>query len=469
MTKHTIPNFYADLDAMNCILQSVELSEDCKDIDISLDIIDIPFYLILKSDNGTRTMRAYKRLQMYSHTEDGIEVGSIVDQVNSDSLEISAIDFLAKNMELLYAVCRLITQYISDNNLQKVYGGFNPEEKGILLSDDDGKIAYKVVSGRQRPDMQCYTLFDDIELSRPYMDEVFEADGLKDKSIEEQEKEAQDGNITAMKNVALAYLNGDEVDNDPKKAAFWMEKAAENNDNEAIFNIGLFYAKGHGVKRDYEKASDWMKRALDSGDSDAKEPYELYSKMSVNYEKAQKGDAQAQADLSAGLMSLGGSLDQAGAGDDYKESVKWAKKSVAQGNGDGMWNLALAYEHGRGVRKNMKKAIELYTQGADIDNPKCLHNLAICYLRGDIAGFDEFGDEGQEKAFQLLTKAAEQGYGLAMRDLGRCYQFATGTECDMKKAIEWYEKACEVLDDPELEMKTSHFKMMLELVEDDNE
>lgn len=467
MKKYTVPNFYADMNAMNCILRTVELCEDSEEIDLTLDLTDIPFYLVYTSDDKSYVLKAFKRLQMYRHTEDGIEVGSLIEKKGSDNLEISAIEFLSDNMESLYMVCRKISQLISDNKLQTVYEGFDPEEKGIMLEEDNGKVVFKVVSGRQRPDMQSYTLLNDIELCRPYMDEVFEADGLKNKSIEEQEKEAQEGNITAMKNVALAYLNGDEVDNNPEKAAFWMEKAAENNDTEAIFNIGLFYAKGHGVKRDFEKATGWMKRALELGDSDAKEPYELYSSMSANYEQAKKGNAQAQADLSAGLMSIGGSLDQAGAGNDYKESVKWAKKAVEQGNGDGMWNLALAYEHGRGVRRSIKKAIELYRQGAEIDNAKCQHNLAYCYLRGDIENVDEWDEDGQKKAFDLLLKSAEKGYGLAMRDVGRCYQFATGTECDMKKAVEWYEKACKVIDDPELEMKTAHFKMMLEL-EDDN-
>lgn len=53
------------------------------------------------------------------------------------------------------------------------------------------------------------------------------------------------------------------------------------------------------------------------------------------------GDAQAQADLAGGLVKLGGSLDQAGDGDDYTESVKWAKKAADQGNADAMWVLLL--------------------------------------------------------------------------------------------------------------------------------
>lgn len=52
-----------------------------------------------------------------------------------------------------------------------------------------------------------------------------------------------------------------------------------------------------------------------------------------------------------------------------------------------------------------------------------------------------------------------------MRDVGRCYQFGTGTMGNMKKAVEWYEKACDVLDDPELAEKTKIFKSMSEFDE----
>ncbi len=462
---NTVPNFFIDIDTLNSILE-LELKDNYRDINLTVDIIDMPYYLVYTSDDDNRIAKAFKRLQMYSHNESGIQVGSATAKKADGNIEVRAIDDLSENMPVLYVACRRISQYIIDNDLQTVYMGFDPEEKGIMLTVENEKIAHRVVGGRQRPSMECYTLLGGVEMSRPYADEIFEADELEDISIEEKEKAANDGNVYAMKQVALAYLNGDDVDADPQKAASWMEKAAENNDIEAQYNTGLFYAKGHGVRRDFKKAAEWMNKALENGDPDAKAPAEQYAKMANSIAKANAGDAQAQADLSAGLMSLGGSLDQAGTGNDYIESVKWAEKSAAQGNGDGMWNLALAYEHGRGVKKDIKKAIELYQKGADIENAKCLHNLAICYLRGDVEGFPEGGKKGQEKAFGLLIKAAEQGYGLAMRDVGRCYQFATGTTGNMKKAVEWYEKACEVLDDPELKAKTEHFKMLADV--DDN-
>ena len=49
-----------------------------------------------------------------------------------------------------------------------------------------------------------------------------------------------------------------------------------------------------------------------------------------------------------------------------------------------------------------------------------------------------------------------------MRDVGRAYQFGNGAEADMSLAIKWYEKALEVINDPELEQKVAVFKMIHE-------
>ena len=92
-----------------------------------------------------------------------------------------------------------------------------------------------------------------------------------------------------------------------------------------------------------------------------------------------------------------------------------------------------------------------------------LDNLGIEYMSGTNLKKD------YHKGFELFKAAAEQGYGLAMRDLGICYQFATGTTGNMKTAVEWYEKALEVIDDPELEQKVMMFKMMGEMDENFDE
>ncbi len=188
-----------------------------------------------------------------------------------------------------------------------------------------------------------------------------------------------------------------------------------------------------------------MDKAAEAGDEDAPGTRDRYRKLANAKKKAASGDAQAQADLANGLMELGGSLSQAGVGSDYAESIKWAKLAAAQNNADAMWVLALAYEHGRGVKRNIDTALAYYKRGAELGSAACQHSLGCYYMRGDHLKKDS------RKAVELFKKSAEKGYGLAMRDLARSYQLGNGCMGNMKTALEWCEKAAAVLDDPELD------------------
>ena len=278
---------------------------------------------------------------------------------------------------------------------------------------------------------------------------------IESMSLKDKEEAANAGDVDLMEQLAMDYLNGDGVAIDPEKAYYWFVKCAEvGGSGQAMFNVGLLTAKGFGVERDFAKAAEWMQKAADEEDEDAKACVDEYRKLADATEKAIAGDAQAQADLASGLMKLSDSLIQAGEDKDFEESVMWAEKAVAQGCPDGYFILALAYHHGRGVAQDIDKAIEIYQKGADAGNAPCQYNLGCQYMSGENI------EKDRHKGFALIKAAAEQGYGLAMKDLGKCYQFAIGTPGNMKRAYEWYEKALEVIDDIELEQKV----MMLGMI-----
>lgn len=453
----TRPNFFADIEALNCLLQ-MSFDELQQDIDLTLDLTDIPYWFSFHSDEKTQTLKAYTQVEMYNKDEKlAFEKGSLTLDRASEKASVRAAEDLGENMGAFFVACRNIGCLIRDNGLESLYAGLNPEEAGILLKEKDGKLSWKVVSGRERPNLTVQTLFGGTTTGRPYMDDFWERSELDDSSIEEKIDAAEGGNTTAMDQLAMLYLNGDEeegIEADPVKSVYWFKKLADTGDSSAMFNLGLFYAKGHGVERDFRQAADWMEKAAEAGDDDAPRLVDEYKKLADAVSKAAGGDAQAQADLADGLMKLGGSLDQAGAGKDYAESVKWAELAADQGNADAMWILALAYEHGRGVGLNKKKAAELYQKGADAGHARCLNSLGTFYINGDQVPKDE------KKGFELIQQAARLGDGEAMANLGRCYQFGTGTTGNMKKAVEWYEKSLKVKPDDELARKVEVFKML---------
>jgi TPR repeat protein len=118
--------------------------------------------------------------------------------------------------------------------------------------------------------------------------------------------------------------------------------------------------------------------------------------------KASEGDVMAQARLSE-IYRRG----EAGVPKDYFASLRWANLAASKANPMGIYNLAVLYENGQGVKKDTKRAKELF-----------------------------------KKVFPMLKKLAEAGNPRAQYDLGYMYFHGSGgINTDHKKAIDWFEKS----------------------------
>jgi TPR repeat protein len=438
---------FVDENAMNALVGLETESDFEAKQNVTIEFIDVATLtaeVLFKSPDAEITI--YVRDEMHTN-------GTVAFQSTANNGELSSDEL---TVVVAYEVAVGINQVLKEKGMLEECSNLDENTQGILFGlDENDELTVKIVEGKKRPELLCTTLFGSPQMMRPYADEIAKQSVLDLMSFEQLEVAAETGDSDAMERLAMIYTNGDdEIKANPRKAYYWFVKCAENGNDKAMFNVGLFTAKGFGTDRDFEKAAEWMHKASEAGDKDAEMCEKEYKKLVDAEKKAEAGDAQAQADMSIGLMKLGGSLEEAGKDKDYKESVMWAEKAVAQGNADGYWSLALAYHHGRGIKKDIDKAIELYQKGAEAGSDSCKHNLACEYMTGENI------KKNQKKGFQLIKEAAENGYGLAMRDLGRCYQFANGTPGNMKKAVEWYEKALEVIDDPELAQKTAIFKTL---------
>lgn len=451
-------HFYISGDFINV---AQKLSKAAKKIlagpNFSFDLIEQPFHCELTSLEDRLTVKIFIRNEMGFYTDPDLACDLFPNlRVGEKRAKLSAnkgtIDNPADTIFFFLDIGMALSYFCTEHGLVDELSNIELSLEGFSVQVTNDVPTFQKVSGVQRPAMACTVMFGGVQMRRPYRDEIMGRWMSEDLPFEEQLELAEDGDEDAMEAVALAYLNGDEVDQDAEKAVFWFTRLAEEDSSDAQFNLGLHYAKGFGVERDFEKAEYWMQQAAENGDDDAPDLVDRYHKAVEVAKKAAAGDAQAQADLAEILMLQSGNLEQAGPEDDYALAVELARKSAAQNNGDGLWQLALAYAHGRGVEEDKAKAVELFRRGAELGNAKCQQNLAVYYLQGEVV------EENQKYGFELAMKSAQQGNGLGMRTVGQCYQFGNGVEDDMTRAIYWYEKALKVIDDPELAQKVHMFK-----------
>ena len=461
MTEKNNFHFFADNETHTWLILNYESDQVFKKIEtctIEIDVTEQPFYCIATSEKDGITVKLYIRNELGIFVENPevcatFQVGTEKPQIISASNRIGAAE---DTVVVFYKSVAKILEYIEKDGKMKECICADSKSEGVVVTLNEEKLSFKHVEGKKRPDLACTTLFGGISMMRTYQDEIIDAWSVEEMSIEELTELAEDNDESAMDKLAQKYLNGDGIEQDFEKSAYWWEKLANTDNSIGQFNIGLHYAKGCGVKRDFAKATEWLKKASENGDEDADFIIEKIEKAVKAEKIVSTGDAQAQADMAATYMFLGNSLDQMGPDQDYKLAFELAKKSADQNNGDGIWALALCYEHGRGVKKDVKKAVDCYKKGSLIGHPPSLHSLACYYARGEIV------PKNMKMAFELSIRSAEYGYGLAMQTVGSCYQFANGVVGNMDTAIKWYETTLKFIDDFELERKVQGFKMMQE-------
>ena len=432
-------NFFADLDVLNCLLGMPYDGNAKPAMDLTVDCQDLPFWFSLKNEANSRTLTIYKQMELYTKDESmAMFMASVVLDDVTGQAQVKAPQGLGDNMAAFYIACRNLILFAKEKGLETLWGSSNPEQSGILLAAKGGTLTWKLVSGADRPELTVERMFGGTIKMRPYMDDFWDRSETEMMSLEDRIEKAEGGDKFAIAKLATAYLNGDnEVEQDAEKAAYWYRKEADLQDSEGAFNLGLLYAKGFGVERDFTQAAEWMEKAVAWGDPDGAGPAKQYRSMAENLKKAEAGDAEAMYALAGGYMALGGSLDQAGSGADYAESLNWAQKAVDAGNADGYWALALAYEHGRCVKKDDKKAVELYRKGAELGSAACRHSYGCRLINGEGVKKDA------KAALRLFEQSADQGYGLACKALGHMYETGEGVKPDFDKELAYFEKACE--------------------------
>lgn len=93
--------------------------------------------------------------------------------------------------------------------------------------------------------------------------------------------------------------------------------------------------------------------------------------------KAEKGDAKAQNKLAL-CYEEGDGVTK-----DVVEAAKWYGKAAESGYADAQFNLGLCYRDGVGVTKNAADAVKWFQKAADQNFAEAQFNLGVCYDDGE--------------------------------------------------------------------------------------
>ena len=218
---------------------------------------------------------------------------------------------------------------------------------------------------------------------------------------------AKEGNLEAQKDLAMAYVRGDEIEQNYEEAFKWYKAAAEQGDADAQNSLYNRYAKGEGVEQNSEEAMKWLHRSADQG-------HELaYYNLGFEY--------------SSGALVRKNEL----------EAIKWYKKAVKKDVTEAYYQLGFLYTYGDTIKKDYQSAREYYELAGGSWNGEAQNELGILHFNGLGTPKDD------AKAFLYFQLAAENGSPEGMYNLGAMYDNGFGTKRNRKFATQWFKKSCE--------------------------
>lgn len=211
----------------------------------------------------------------------------------------------------------------------------------------------------------------------------------------------------------------------------------------AIQDLGKLYSTDKLGEKDEKKSFSFYEEAF----QDFME-IEPYADFMFPYEPKFDGQIMKPVNMRSYVWYRIGKMLCYGLGtkQDYKQAFTWFLKSAQEGNKFAQYSLANLYYYGNGVEKDLSQAFLWYRKSSEQGQPYASYAVAQMYSKG------EYVAENKETA-QRYYKVALSGFleleskGQADDNLfykiGVMYKNGLGTEIDIPKAIEYFEKSTE--------------------------
>ena len=248
---------------------------------------------------------------------------------------------------------------------------------------------------------------------------------------------------TVYKEACKIIYNKQSKLEDFQKAEQLLLNESRSGNVLAIHDLGKLYSTEKLGEKNDEKSFSFYREALHS-----LTVIEPNADSMLPYEPRYEGQNMKSADMRSYVWYRIGKMHCYGLGteQDYEKAFEWFLKSAQEGNKFAQYSLANLYYYGNGVEKDLSQAFWWYRKSSEQGQPYASYAVAQMYSKG------EYVAENKETA-QRYYKAALSGFlELESKDqaddnlyykLGAMYKNGLGTEIDIPKAIEYFEKSTE--------------------------
>ena len=238
-------------------------------------------------------------------------------------------------------------------------------------------------------------------------------------------KAAEANDVTAQIDVAFAYRDGTGFAKNPTEWMRWLSKAAQQGNALAQYELGQVYLSGGGVAVNEILGLDWTEKAAKQGDVNAQRALGLVYFSKKNYATAlswltlalKQNDVQSQ-----GLL---GQMYEDGLGVmvDPLQAVKHYRVAADKGQAMAQFRLGRMYLEGRYVPTDREKGISLVKAAAEEDIVDAQFVMAHIH-------FDKNTRQDFDDGLLWLGKAARNGHITAQQELleGHAEGFDTGMD-----------------------------------------
>ena len=216
--------------------------------------------------------------------------------------------------------------------------------------------------------------------------------------------------------------------------SFSVLVAEENNDykskEEAEYyrklNLAKAYERGTILKKDEVKAFLYYFKAATNwnySEPEALEYLEKKAKEGNPYAEWHYGNYYSDPEIRAY---------------DSEKAFYWFSKAAEKNILVPLSNVAHMYIYGHGVKKDVKKGIELMLKAAELGTKSAQEYLARLY-----SGYDDIIEPNYKEAFKWIEILVKKGSLSAKYDMGVCYFYGRGVPEDKSKAVEIWESILE--------------------------